>query len=78
MTSVLLVDDHEMVRAGLRIILGTEEDLDVVAEAVDDAAVVEAARVYKPDVVLMDIQMPGVDGIEATRRFVASMPGVRW
>ena len=75
--SVLLVDDHQMVRAGLDALLGATEDIRVVAQAGDgDQAVTEAARTY-PDVVLMDLSMPGVDGVEATRRILAEQPEVK-
>jgi len=75
--TVLLVDDHQMVRAGLDALLGATEDIRVVAQAGDgDQAVIEAARTY-PDVVLMDLSMPGVDGVEATRRILAAQPEVK-
>jgi len=67
-TRLLLADDQELVRTGFRLILSAEPDLEVVGEAGDGAAAVEAARRLAPDVVLMDVRMPGVDGIEATRR----------
>jgi len=67
---VLIADDQELVRAGFRMILGAHDDIDVVAEAGDGREAVERARLHKPDVVLMDIRMPGVDGIEATRRLL--------
>jgi DNA-binding NarL/FixJ family response regulator len=67
---VLLADDQEMVRAGLRMILAVEEDIEVVAEVGDgEAALAEAGRT-QPDVVVMDIRMPRLDGVEATRRLV--------
>ncbi|MCD0450112.1 response regulator transcription factor [Actinocorallia sp. API 0066] len=69
-TRILLVDDQPLLRAGFRLILQAEPDLTVVGEAADGAAAVEATRSLLPDVVLMDIRMPGVDGIEATRRIV--------
>jgi len=65
---VLLADDQALVRAGFAALLGAEEDIDVVAEADDGAEALRLARRLTPDVVLMDIRMPGVDGIEATRQ----------
>jgi DNA-binding NarL/FixJ family response regulator len=67
-TRVLIADDQALVRAGFRMILDAEDDLDVVGEASDGAEAVKLARQMKPDVVLMDIRMPELDGIEATRR----------
>jgi DNA-binding NarL/FixJ family response regulator len=67
---VLIVDDQELVRTGLRMIVASEPDLQVVGEAGDGAAAVEKALLARPDVVLMDIRMPGTDGIEATRRIL--------
>ena len=69
MTRVLIVDDQDLVRNGLRMILELAE-LEVVAEAADGAAAIEAVSAYAPDVVLMDLRMPGMDGVEATRRIV--------
>jgi DNA-binding NarL/FixJ family response regulator len=74
---VLVADDQELVRSGLRMILGAEPDLEVVAEAADGDEAVEAVRLHSPDVVLMDIRMPGTDGIEATRQIVATSPETR-
>ena len=68
---VVVADDQPLVRAGLRMILDTEPDLEVVGEAADGAAAVEVCATARPDVVLMDIRMPGTDGIEATRRVTA-------
>ena len=73
-TRVLLADDQEMVRAGLRLILAAEPDIDVVAEASDGNAAVAAARRLRPDVTLMDIRMPNLDGIEATRQLLTGTP----
>jgi DNA-binding NarL/FixJ family response regulator len=67
---VLIVDDQALVRAGFRMILEAEDDMDVVGEAADGEEAVAAARTLRPDVVLMDVRMPDVDGIEATRRLL--------
>ena len=65
--SVLVADDQAMVRSGLRLLLSNEPDIEVVAEAADGVAAVELARRLRPDVCLVDIRMPGLDGIEVTR-----------
>ena len=71
MIRVLLADDQALVRAGFRLILNAEADIEVVGEAADGEEALEQARELRPDVVLMDIRMPEVDGIEATRRLAA-------
>jgi DNA-binding NarL/FixJ family response regulator len=74
---VVVVDDHELVRAGLLELLGTAGDIEVVASASDGADALEVVAAHRPEVVLMDLSMPGVGGIEATRRLLAEHPGLR-
>jgi DNA-binding NarL/FixJ family response regulator len=76
-TSILLVDDQALIRQGFRMILEAEDDLSVVGEAADGAQAIELANEVAPDVVLMDIRMPGVDGIEATHLILAANPSIR-
>jgi DNA-binding NarL/FixJ family response regulator len=77
MTTVLIADDQALVRVGLRKILEAEPDITVVGEAGDGADAHREARRSKPDVILMDIRMPVLDGIEATRRIIADNPAAK-
>ena len=74
---VLIADDQELVRTGFRVILNAEPDLNVVGEARDGREVIEAARTLRPEVVLMDIRMPNLDGIERNRLIIAAGPAPR-
>ncbi len=77
MTRVLLVDDHPMVRTGIAALLAVTGDLEVVGQAGDGTAAVAAVPECRPDVVLMDLSMPGVGGVEATRQIMVAHPQVR-
>ncbi|HEY8470262.1 MAG TPA: response regulator transcription factor, partial [Longimicrobiales bacterium] len=68
---ILLADDHAMLRAGLKALLDAEDDMRVIGEASNGAEAVDRARALKPDVVVMDLSMPGMNGLEATREIVA-------
>ncbi|HEV7750002.1 MAG TPA: response regulator transcription factor [Baekduia sp.] len=72
MTSILLVDDQELLRMGFRLVLESQPDLEVVAEAADGHEAVTLVERLAPEVVLMDVRMPGLDGVAATRRIIAS------
>ena len=71
---VLIADDQPVVRDGLAMLLGLIDDVEIVATAADGLEAVEQARSHRPDIVLMDLRMPGVEGAEATRRILASLP----
>ena len=76
-TTILLVDDHRIVREGLRTLLGQQPDLEVVGEAADGRDAVTQARLLRPDVIVMDIAMPELNGVEATRLILAELPQAR-
>lgn len=77
MITLLLVDDHELFRSGLRLVLDDDEDFHVLAECSSGEEAVEAVRQLTPDVVLMDVNMPGMGGLEATRLITAAFPATR-
>jgi DNA-binding NarL/FixJ family response regulator len=77
MILVLLADDHQLVRSGLAALLAGSEDIEVVGTAANGAEAVEMARRFTPDVVLMDLVMPVMDGVDATRRLVADLPSAQ-
>ena len=77
MIRLMLVDDHVLVRAGLRMILQEQADMEIVAEAGNGEDAIPLARRHKPDVVLMDVHLPGLSGLEATERILRAQPGVR-
>jgi DNA-binding NarL/FixJ family response regulator len=74
---VLLVDDHQIVRAGLRLLLERDQEIEVVGETGDGRSALQLAEELRPDVLIMDITMPGMNGIEATRQVLASCPDVK-
>ena len=74
---VLLVDDDDLMRAGLTAVLSSDDSIQVVGEAGDGHAAIDAARTHNPDIVLMDVRMPGLDGISATREVLATSPHVK-
>lgn len=76
-TRILIVDDQSLVRAGFRLILESQHDFEVAGEAADGEEAVAATRRLRPDVVLMDVRMPRMDGVEATRRIAGSQTGAR-
>ncbi|MET7313007.1 response regulator [Streptomyces sp. NPDC005134] len=76
-TRILLADDHALVRRGVRLILDSEPDLTVVAEAGDGAEAVEAARIHQPDLAILDIAMPRLTGLQAARELARTQPGLR-
>src|SRR5690242_19817263 len=74
---VLLVDDHQILRQGLKSLLEREDDLQVVGEAPDGRAAVKMARELHPQIVVMDISMPGLNGIDATQQILTALPDVK-
>ncbi len=76
MIRVMVVDDHPLIRSAMRALLGSIDDIDMCGEAASGSEAVEVARVARPDVVVMDLEMDGMDGFEATRRLIAETPGI--
>ena len=76
MIRILIADDHLIIRQGLRLILETEDDFELVAEAVDGAEALNLCKKLNPDVVLMDLRMPNMDGLTAIERLRAEQPGI--
>ena len=77
MTRILIIDDHAILRMGLTSLLNAEKDMTVIGDASDGETGVEKFRELKPDITIMDLMMPGVDGIEATRRIIAETPSAK-
>lgn len=75
--TVLLVDDHSLVRKAIRKIIDRQQGMTVVGEAAGGEEAIRLSRRTSPDIILMDVNMPGIDGIETTRRIIAEMPGIR-
>src|SRR5271156_3199380 len=77
MIRILAVDDHALLRKGLAAVINAEPDMKLVAEASNGEAAIEEFRIHRPDVTLMDLQMPGLNGIEATNRILTEFPSAR-
>jgi DNA-binding NarL/FixJ family response regulator len=73
-TEIVVVDDQELMRLGFRMVINSQSDLKVIGEAADGAQAITAARVLRPDVILMDIRMPDVDGLQAARQILREEP----
>ena len=76
-TRVLIVDDHRVFRDGLKLVINHQTDMEVVGEAENGEKAIALTRELLPDVILMDVKMPGMDGAEATGRILAEMPGMK-
>ena len=77
MIGVLLVDDHKLIRTGIKLILDQTADIRVLGEASSGEEAVDRARALKPQIILMDVSMPGIGGLEATRKLAMSLPETR-
>ncbi len=76
-TRVLVVDDHKLFREGLKMLVDREADMEVIGEGENGQQALERARELRPDIILMDVKMPIMDGIEATRQILEEMPGMK-